>query len=285
MKNDRTPHAISNSLRLIRTLFKGTFLVVEGETDERVYKRFKTSDESCRLILAYDKDKALEVLRILGKDGFMGLLVIVDADFWRLEGKKPDSINLLLTDTHDLETMILSNSQVMPKILEEFGSRERIKRLKKPVMDLMIEGTLPLGILRWLSSSSRDNLRFQFKELDVENFIDKRNLRIDLDQLIEFMIERRKDLKIEKAAVKKRFAEFEKENPDPWQVCSGHDMIRVLTVGLLSLFGNKKAKYLTAEVLEGSVRMSYEYIDFKNTRLYRAIRDWERAHPPFQVLE
>jgi hypothetical protein len=100
-------HDIANTVRMTRSLHKGAFLVVEGDTDARVYKRF-VDDSRCKVIPAHNKDNAVEILEILEKDRFPGVLVIVDADFWHLEGIKPESLNLLLTDTHDLETMIIS---------------------------------------------------------------------------------------------------------------------------------------------------------------------------------
>ena len=76
-------------------------LIVEGSTDARVYGRL-VSETECRLIPATGKDKAISALELLENGGFNGVLTIVDADFWRLDGIDPNSPNLLLTDNHDL---------------------------------------------------------------------------------------------------------------------------------------------------------------------------------------
>jgi hypothetical protein len=40
VKKDLTAHSIANTVRMIRSLHEGAFLIVEGDTDARVYKRF-----------------------------------------------------------------------------------------------------------------------------------------------------------------------------------------------------------------------------------------------------
>jgi Protein of unknown function (DUF4435) len=48
-------------------------------------------------------------LAILEQRGFQGVLAIVDADFDRLVPPTYQSLNLLLTDAHDLETMLIQS--------------------------------------------------------------------------------------------------------------------------------------------------------------------------------
>lgn len=55
-------------------------------------------------------------MSILEKDAFLGVLAIVDADFDILESKLPESKNVLFTDAHDLETMIMK-SFALEKVL------------------------------------------------------------------------------------------------------------------------------------------------------------------------
>ncbi|MCU0286443.1 MAG: DUF4435 domain-containing protein, partial [Acidobacteria bacterium] len=122
---------------MTRSLHQGAFLVVEGDTDARVFRDF--IDNTCILIPAEGKDNAVKALEMLEKSGFQGLLVIVDADFWRLEGHKTVSMNLLLTDNHDFDTMILSTPEVMEKVLEEFGCTEKLAKFPGPIINIILE--------------------------------------------------------------------------------------------------------------------------------------------------
>lgn len=283
MKQYLTPHHIANTVRLTRSLHKGSFLILEGDTDVRVFKRF-VDETNCKVIPAHGKDHAIDVLDILEKENFKGLLVIVDADFWHLDGFKPDNVNLLLTDTHDLETMILSASEVLDKILSEFGSDKKMKLIAKPVINLVLECASPIGFLRWISSPSKDNLNLKFRGLAFESFVDKAKLHININKFIEDVRNHSGDVDINEKAIKNKIKSLKKENLDPWQVCSGHDMVQILAIGLRFVFGNRKSKTLTAEILEGMLRVAYEYSHFRLSRLHQSIKKWEKVNLSFKVL-
>lgn len=268
---------------MLRSLHKGTFIIVEGDTDKRVFDRFADTLH-CQIIPAYGKDNTVTVLEILEKDTFKGILAITDADFQHLENEKPASVNLFLTDTHDLECLILSCSNVLDKILSEFGSSNKIKQLPVPVINAILENALPLGLLRWLATKDRENLPLRFRDLDFNIFVNKNNLKTNLDKLLQEIYDKSKDIKIEQPELKKRVQRLKKENPDPWQANSGHDVVKLLTIGLQSVFGNKTAKDLTVEILEKMIRMNYEYRHFKTTQLFQSVKNWETANASYHVF-
>ena len=175
---------------MIRSQHSGSFLIVEGDIDSRVYKRFIKKD-SCRIIPAYNKDNSLEAVAILDKDNFKGTLAIVDADYWHVDNIKPESPNVFLTDTHDLETMILSTGEVVDKLFSEFGHTNKIKQLNDSPINIVLNAALPIGYLRWFSDPSKDNLGIRFRELlDVEtfeHFIDagQAKLKININKLVK----------------------------------------------------------------------------------------------------
>ncbi|RLG24840.1 hypothetical protein DRN85_06980, partial [Methanosarcinales archaeon] len=179
----QTVYTITNTARMMRTQYSGTILIVEGSTDSRVYGRLVSKTE-CRIIPAEGKEKAINALEMLEKDSFNGVLTIVDADFWKIEGVEPNNSNILLTDSHDLETMILY-SDALDSVLSEFGSDPKIMDLGKPIRDILLESGLPIGYLRWLSSTTKDNLSLKFKKLSFDKFVNKNTLIVNIDNLIE----------------------------------------------------------------------------------------------------
>lgn len=124
MREYITPERIANQIRLRRSNFSGAFIIVEGRSDNLVYERL-VSQHKCEFSIALNKDNAINALDILDKDNFTGVLAIVDADFSILEGSIHTSSNLLITDDHDLEMMLIK-SPALEKLLCEVGSDEKI---------------------------------------------------------------------------------------------------------------------------------------------------------------
>ena len=278
----QTVYSIVNTARMMRTQYTGTILIVEGSTDARVYGRLVNETE-CRLIPATGKDKAISALELLENGSFDGVLTIVDADFQRLDGIEPGSSNLLLTDSHDLETMILY-SDVLDNVLSEFGSAREIKKLSRPIRDILLESGLLVGYLRWLSSPTKDNLSLKFKELSFDKFVDEQTLRVSIDNLIRELKINSGNSTLDENATKLKIMTLGGEGHDPWQVCSGHDLVQILSIGLRNIFGNHRGKSVTLEVVDGILRVAYDHSHFRLTRLHNSIKDWEKANPSFRVL-
>jgi len=138
MREFITADRIANKIRQMRSQHLGAFLIVEGDTDARLYKNFLDCTK-CHVENASSKDKVVAALNILEKDRFEGVLAIVDADFWILEETIPSITNLLLTDTHDLETTILK-SPALGKVLSEHGSEQKIINFGKDIRQTLLEG-------------------------------------------------------------------------------------------------------------------------------------------------
>ena len=127
MRSDLTAHDIANDIRMTRGQYSGSFVLVEGEiSDLKFYSNLIDRDE-CQIVPAHNKDNALGALEMLERDEVSGVIAIVDANFMDFKVGRRTSPNLFVTDTHDLETMIL-NSPALEKILIEFGSAMKIDR-------------------------------------------------------------------------------------------------------------------------------------------------------------
>ena len=276
MREHLKPHDIANSARMMRSQRPGPFLIVEGDTDARVYGRFTVED--CTVIVAHGKDNALIALDILEKGAVTGMFAIVDSDFQRIEGDEPPSENVLFTDTHDLETMIMS-SGALDNVLVEFGRKEKLARLPKPVREVILDACLPIGYFRWLSTSRRDNLLLNFSDLRFTAVVavaDK-TLRTDLDNLIrEVRTGSHGTIPPRRVIHTKLTMLLREDRHDPWQVCAGHDLVHVFAIGLRSLFGGRSARQLSYEETDRILRLAYTLDEFRKTTLYKAIGEWEK---------
>ena len=269
-----TPNDIANNIRMTRTLHSGPIIIAEGTTDIRVYERFFLKNV-CIFIPSYGKNNAISALYILEKDKLKRILVIVDSDFWKLESAIPNNPNLMVTDTHDLETMIIS-SETFNNILNEFGSLIKIKKIGTSIRNILLKNSLPLGYLRWISSPTKLNLSLKFKGIDYNKFIDKKAFSVDLIKLIEEILNNSNNTSINKQLLIDEVKKLEDKGFDPWHVCSGHDLIEICTIGFKKIFGNKRSKSLSSEALDAILRLSYEHSHFIKSELYVSIKNWAK---------
>lgn len=284
MREYLTPDRIANKIRLLRSQHTGSFLIVEGDTDARFFKNLVDS-QKCNVQSAMNKEMAVKVLDILEKDKFAGVVAILDADFWHLEETKPQSSNLLLTDTHDLETMILQ-SPALEKVLAEFGSEEKIKsvteKFKKDIRSLIIQAGVCLGYLRWVSL--QENLALKFECLSFNKFVNDKTLVVDEYALIKEVKNKSQKPALDERDIQSKIQELKKEGYDVWCVCCGHDLMEILSIALCKLLGTNNTTGVKSEQLEKILRLAYERAYFCQTQLYRDIQQWEKANQPFQIL-
>jgi hypothetical protein len=276
-----SPNYIATEIRMLRTdkQYSGSFLIAEGDTDARVWKNLVDSTK-CRVENAYNKDLAVKVLNILEKDNFAGVLAIVDADFWILEGTVPSSPNLLLTDTHDLETMLLK-SPALEKLLLEHGSEQKIKDFAKDIRQTLLESAKIIGYLRWASLKFNYGLKFEglkFKKLRDDTLI------LDESKLIKIVKDKSENKGLDETKIRANMDSLKTDTQDMWHVCCGHDMISILSIALCKELGSCQPQKVEPNVLEQDLRLAYESSYFCKTQLYAAIQQWEKNNQPFQVL-
>ncbi len=276
----RRPVVIANEIRLKRSQHQGTFLVVEGRDDRLFCERFIDS-RACNIIVAESKESVYEVLKILEKTAFPGALGIVDSDFEQLEQPGQHRPNIVRPDGHDLETMLLQ-SPALGRLLVELGSREKIEALGHKVRDLLLTTALPIGYLRWYSRQS--GLGLKFEGLNLSACVDSRRLAIDHQELVQQVKNNSQRPDLDSAELQRAIRELEHPDHDPWHVCSGEDLVGILSIGLRRTIGTNSAQAVRIEEIKRSLRLAYDEADFLVSHLAQAIRAWEERNTPFRVL-
>jgi wyosine [tRNA(Phe)-imidazoG37] synthetase (radical SAM superfamily) len=80
------------------------FIIVEGISDKKLYEEFYTEDEvKFELVIGSEKNKNIEkIIELLSKESkqFIG---IRDADFYHLEGTKPNCENVFFSEAKKLK--------------------------------------------------------------------------------------------------------------------------------------------------------------------------------------
>jgi hypothetical protein len=268
-----------------RSLFVGAFLIVEGVADKRTYG-LAIDHEACKIEIAYGRSNVLGAMLILNDAGFPGVLAIIDADVDRLTGGMPSShSNVLRTDLHDLECMIL-NSPAFDRVLEEFGSEERIEQFSVRrgalVARELAVSAIPLGCLRLISI--RDDLGLRFEGLAFSRFVEVSDLRIDVTEMVRDVVNKSQKHHLDqKRLVELVSCEMQKGH-DCWQVSCGHDIVELLSRAFRKTFRGDSSGEVDPERLERSLRLAYGVTDLRNTSLFQALQDWERGNLCYPIL-
>ena len=283
---DQTADTIANEVLLSRDAYSGTVLLVEGDTDVKVFRRFAANSDNM-ILPTWGKQNAIDAVRILESFGANGFLAIVDADFDHLDGPLPTSDNILLTDQHDIEMMII-RTNAFHALLEELGSRDKIElfsaRLRKNIRDSLLEKTVVIGHLRRISISQNLNLRFE--DLHFDGFIDKDFLALDIDALVTKVLALTRNPLLKPAQIRKELDEaLSNDTNDPYQICCGHDFLAILGLGLRKAIGSRSAESSSPESLGISLRLSYDFFDFKKTKLYKSTRKWAKRNNGYVVFK
>ncbi|AVH64380.1 DUF4435 domain-containing protein [Nostoc sp. 'Peltigera membranacea cyanobiont' N6] len=284
MREFLTVDRVANKIRQLRQTYSGAFLLVEGSSDKVFYERF-IDKLACHLEITAGKPSskqcAIEILAILETSNFQGVLAIVDADFDRLQNAPVKSPNLLLTDTHDLETMLIQ-SPTLEKVVAEFASEDKISQLNLAIREVLLSVGISVGYLRWISQS--DGLNLTFDGITFSRFIDEKSWQFNELKLIQEVKNKSQAFYLKDEEIQQRLNSEKSNNHDRWQVCCGHDLVEILSLGLRKVIGTNNAADVEPNSLERNLRLAYEVAYFCKTQLYSEIRLWETNNPPFRVL-
>jgi len=260
-----------------RSLFNGSFLIVEGVTDSRLYGKFTDKDE-CDIIVAHSKDN----VRISVRESYLRrndkkVIGIIDHDLDKMKGIV-HSAPIFATDSRDIDTEMIRSS-ALDNVLVEYGDKDLVDRFVRrygEVRDILVRSCYPLGMLMYVSDVHDHAL--SFKDPDHTEFIDTKSLSVDVKKMISYVISRSPHSNVSEEELTKQFNRELKEERDPWAVCRGHDMISLLTICLREIFGGYNAKYIKTGETAGALRLAYTDTEFRRTSLFRSTAEWSAAN-------
>lgn len=299
MSSYSSPYDIANEIMMQRATgsYSGTFLLVEGRSDKLFYQRL-VDVQQCEIVVVSAltdadnsdnksgnyggaKNLVLRVLKILEENNTPGILAVVDSDFWQLENYVPNSQNLLVTDTHDLETLIMK-SPALEKVIAEFGSEDKIAKFNRDIKETLLAVGMPVGYLRWISL--QDDLGLSFQNLSFNKFLSSNKLTLDETQLIKEVKNKSQKPALDENLIRNKLSNFKKRNDDAWLVCCGHDLVEILSLGLRKTWGSNDSKEVKPELLEKCLRLAWEVSYFYQTELSKSLQKWEENNRPYRVL-
>ena len=250
---------------------KEVIIVVEGEDDEKALKKFFnmqavefTCATSCSIVkdvmIIVSTDKQL-------KDCVIG---IKDADFDHIKKVSHEISNLMVTDTHDIETMMLT-PRVCRRICLETINRE-YQNLSSQAMSSLKN----LSYLRYyndkmiLNGGNPDKKGINFRGVIIAD-VASVSVR-DVLQHVKAKGNSNKTSFPDLNAMNLFINQNPINNKDLALFTNGHDLVHAIQYILHSQ--NQAARAYSDKNIATMIRMSYCKNEFRNTKLYQDIDNW-----------
>ena len=215
----------------------------------------------------------------LAAAGIQGALGVVDDDCDSLERRENGCMNVIRTDSHDVETMLL-NSSAFEKVLVEYGKDSKLAALEEKegcsVREALARRALLFGNLRWLAVRNAWSVPFE-KKFSPWRFADPAVWQFDQDDLYaSFAAE---VLGISPEDVAGLVSALPKA--DPWAIIQGHDAITILAIGLRTVLGSVQ---ISDTNLAKALRLAFDVAAFRSTALHDSVMAWQLTNQPYVIL-
>lgn len=250
---------------------KEVIIVVEGEDDEKALKKFfnmKAVEFTCATSCSIVKD----VMIIVSTDKQLKdcVIGIKDADFDHIKKVSHEISNLMVTDTHDIETMMLT-PRVCRRICLETINRE-YQNLSSQAMSSLKN----LSYLRYyndkmiLNGGNPDKKGINFRGVIIAD-VASVSVR-DVLQHVKAKGNSNKTSFPDLNAMNLFINQNLIDNKDLVLFTNGHDLVHAIQYILHSQ--NQVARAYSDKNIATMIRMSYSKEEFEKTNLYKDIDNW-----------
>lgn len=276
MHTEINEYTIANEIALLRDVYHGSVLLVEGASDGRLMEKLKAPGDHCRVVPAFGKERALKALKLLRERALAErLLVMVDADYWRLTGDVPTDPDIVVTDFHDIE-MDIAMSAALDAVVAELANKKSVAEFERshgaPLREVMLAQLAQLSVLKY--ASHRQRLPLKFSAVEISEFIDEQSAEIDTDAYLRAVLDASPG-DVALADVLACGASVRLSGSDLPQAVRGHDFTALLAIALRHILGSCPPGVASADVVETMFRLAFGREHLERSDLYRSITDWQ----------
>ena len=258
-------------------------LVVEGTSDFAAFKQHRQTRSGLNIVPAHGKPIVLECMNIVeatktNNTKYAGFHVhfFVDRDYTNPLNQAKESPVLTSTDERDFECQMLK-SNAFDRVAFEVICEKRLRQGNISIFDFrdsLLNSASVIGATRFASAKSNESI--DFKELQPNKFFDGKKLNLNTKQLATHLSGKNRGMNITEARILKDVQSAKNESyfSSPYLLCSGHDLILLMSAALKNWW---KPKSLDTSVepptLEAMFRLAYGDI-FRTAGCYKRIHVW-----------
>lgn len=286
MESYLSPNRIANAI-LQKAAFKGSYLIVEGNNDYSLYKKF-TNEEYCKVEIAFGNQNVIDVIEELTKRGFYEAVGIIDSDFRKLDNETLKTKDVFITDEHDLEMMIF-NSEAFETIISHYCIQSKVESFRKEnenkeLREIFLQLALPLGYLKWANKKHNFGLVFKPSKpdgnpLSISDFIPPNTLKFtsyeNMTQTVINYTVNKSDIKVTKEEAINKAKKLIDKSHSLLDVCNGHDIMHIISLSLRKKISNMNSNTIKPEQLEKEFIFAFDSRHFEQTNLYKELKKWE----------
>lgn len=247
------------------------FILVEGDSDIRLFRSLFDQNHCKVKAIPGGYLKLEQGLSTLHQE-FKQVIGIRDADFMHLEGKKSQIAVLFLTDTHDIETMMIASDEAFKSVTNEFFNE---KFSTSELRERFLESVRFLGFLRWYNY--QNNMEFNFKDLGIGDFLEPKTLKLDEIKCIQNIVNRSPNCKCKDIdTILYEVLTLIQPAHELIQVCCGHDVVN--SMAFFFNYHNSGSRGINGDRIQSQFRTAYNINQFGTTDLYKELKVWATAN-------
>lgn len=243
-------------------------LIVEGDDDKKIFDAFV--DKSHTTIVPIGGClHMIYVLKSINDQYMNRVLAVKDADFDHLGGAEySDLPNLFITDCHDIEMTIISES-FERKLISEYLEGNNEKLIEKAIWDIK-----NLSLVKWYNYQNQMGIDFSNTK-PTAPFYDG-NCSLTIERCIEQLKKIAGNIrKVSFDSEQIESFEADNQNIDLYQLSNGHDVCDALATIIRGY--NSKNGNINGNKISVFLRMCCDNKVFTKTSLYKNISKWGDA--------
>lgn len=272
---------IAQEVRLERRVHKGSFLLLEGDTDIKRFSPF-VDEDACSFVNCYGRPKAVGAIRILYDEGFVGALAIIDADFDRITGSLEVHEGLVYSASHDLD-LDWATPTTVDKYLRQVGDPTKLCQYG-PVDELITKiliGLTPVSIAKLLNHLK--HIKYKLSDIDASECFE--GLSVDIDGYVELILRGRSAIQSVKDVLKQQIKRAAAQHThDLYQLTNGHDFHCALGASLRSELGSRRDVHTWGSEVEMHLRLAFSDNELKESQIYEDVAAWVRDNASYKVF-
>lgn len=267
LTSSKTSHTILTEIRMMRTAFKGGFLLVEG-CDDAIFWGHYISKENFQIVLCEGKQNLLQAGNMVVQQDIKLIAGVYDSDFEKIIGTQHEHEFLVSTDENDLEVTFLASdalSKVLVEYAEDYKMSEFIQLKGVAICQHVSNISMEFGKLRVLNHVSGHNVDFNklspYKFLSEDWELNREGLYFEYAKLAGLSLQ---DIygNIEKLICPNQCK-------TKWILSQGHDSIKILAKGLRRI-GKKQ---IHEAELTKLFRLAFSFEMLQKTAMYEKLKN------------